>query len=96
MLADFFTKLLQGRLFKLFHDIIMGKLKIESLDPKTYNRVAQQIKERVGNNDKMNKVNCESNERKGIMSEDQRKQVICYSNGKTGRKEPISTCVQKR
>ena len=83
MLADFFTKPLQGRLFKFFRDIIMGRLKIELLDPKLFNRVAKQIKERVGNNDIINKMNCEKNTKERIMDKNKRKQVICYGNANT-------------
>ena len=45
MLADFYTKPLQGRLFRIMREIIMGMRPISDL--KLLNNV--QIKERVGN-----------------------------------------------
>ena len=43
MLADFYTKPLQGRLFKRFRDVLMGNEPISSLKEKKI-----KIKERVG------------------------------------------------
>ena len=47
MLADYFTKPLNGRLFKYFRDIIMGYIPIRELIEKTRSK----MKERVENND---------------------------------------------
>lgn len=85
MLADFFTKPLQGRLFKFFRDIIMGGLSIELIDPEKYNAIAMQIKERVGNGDLIiNKKKEKGLNNKHInknVSEKDNEQVIC--NGYT-------------
>ena len=46
MLADFFTKPLQGALFQKFRDVLMGYRPITILEQKSL-----EIKERVGNTD---------------------------------------------
>ena len=47
MLADFFTKPIQGALFKKFCDIVMGRVPIEL--PNTVESLTPLSKERVGN-----------------------------------------------
>ena len=47
MLADFFTKPIQGALFKKFCDIVMGRVPIEL--PTTMESITPLSKERVGN-----------------------------------------------
>ena len=49
MLADYFTKPLNGRLFKYFRDIIMGYIPIRELIEKTRSK----MKERVENKEKL-------------------------------------------
>ena len=44
MIADYFTKPLQGKMFKLFRDVIMGYAHVDSI----LNSDIPQIKERVG------------------------------------------------
>ena len=48
MLADFFTKPLQGKSFKVFRDVIMGYKHINELDT----LFPSSMKERVGKGDK--------------------------------------------
>ena len=51
MLADFFTKQLQGALFQKFRDVLMGYKPITILEQKSF-----EIKERVGNTDGDTKI----------------------------------------
>ena len=58
MLADFFSKPIQGNLFKFFRDIIMGYKTIEAVLPNTYKKqlINPKIKERVENENKNNDI----------------------------------------
>ena len=52
MIADFFTKALQGKAFKFFREIIMGYTTVEEiLRTLKYKNMSFTIKERVENND---------------------------------------------
>ena len=53
MLADFFTKPLQGRMFREIRKVIMGHKLISWLE-----QIISPIKERVDNNNNKNKRDC--------------------------------------
>ena len=53
MIADFFTKPLQGRLFKFFCDVIMGRKVIQDLE----DFIATPVQERVESNISVTEVN---------------------------------------
>ena len=57
MLADFFTKPLNGKLYHTFRDVVMGYKPIYELQDKTFS-----FKERVGNINENKKVSKNSNE----------------------------------
>lgn len=57
MVADFLTKPLQGKLYHIFRNVIMGYSHIDTIKPNDQRSI--EIKERVGNN--MISMNCEEN-----------------------------------
>ena len=78
MLADFFTKPLQGSLFKFFRDIIMGYKSIEAVLPDTYKiTLSPKIKECVENGEKNNKTIYREKMIYGNKDEDKEVHVRC-------------------
>jgi hypothetical protein len=82
MLADYFTKALQGRLFRLFRDIIMGYVHIDTilLDPSyplkecventVQNRIVSGDKKSSTAHDKTKRVTYAETVKKGILNKD--------------------------
>ena len=70
MAADFFTKPLQGRMFKIFRDVVMGYRPVKDVISEI------PIKERVGNVNKTRNVRADSNKVIGISEHDVRAQTL--------------------
>ncbi len=66
MVADFFTKPLQGNLFRKFRDVVMGYKHISSLYDQSEQTLAQ---ERVGKGEN------------GILRENSKRPNVCASDG---------------